>query len=133
MLAPLLQGLLAPVLASCSLFGLYLLVKYVPDFSLQTFLDAYFWLLGSAAIYGAGEMQIRGYIYNVTHITAVRGTAIWPVSCNKPPTYAAGSCLTSSALSAAALASTASAQLNSTAAVLVLLALPAAVCPKLGH
>jgi hypothetical protein len=50
------QGLLAPVLASCSLFGLYLLVKYVPEFSLQTFLDAYFWLLGSVAIFGAGEL-----------------------------------------------------------------------------
>jgi minor histocompatibility antigen H13 len=57
----LLQGLLAPVLASCSLFGLYLLVKYVPDFSLQTFLDAYFWLLGSVAIFGAGEVTMHLY------------------------------------------------------------------------
>ncbi|WIA37495.1 hypothetical protein OEZ86_014409 [Tetradesmus obliquus] len=53
------EGLLAPVLASCSLFGLYLLVKYIPDFSLQTFLDAYFWLLGSVAIYGAARPLLR--------------------------------------------------------------------------
>jgi minor histocompatibility antigen H13 len=61
-----LQGLLAPVLASCSLFGLYLLVKYVPEFSLQTFLDAYFWLLGSVAIFGAGEVMAQRY--NISHV-----------------------------------------------------------------
>jgi hypothetical protein len=37
------QGALAPVLASATLFGLYLLLRFFPDLSLQTFLDAYFW------------------------------------------------------------------------------------------
>jgi len=53
-----LQSLLAPVLASCSLFGLYLLIKYLPNFSLQTFLDAYFWLLGTVAISNAARPVI---------------------------------------------------------------------------
>lgn len=34
-----LQGILAPVLASCSLFGLYLIIKYLPDFSIQVVSD----------------------------------------------------------------------------------------------
>jgi hypothetical protein len=40
------------VLASASLFGIYLVLKYFPDLSLQTLLDAYFFLLGTAAITG---------------------------------------------------------------------------------
>lgn len=54
-----LQGILAPILASCSLFGLYLIIKFIPNFSLQTFLDVYFWLLGSLAIYGAAKPLLR--------------------------------------------------------------------------
>lgn len=53
------EGALAPVLASVSLFGCYLLVKYLPDFSLQTFLNAYFWLLGSTAALGASGPLLR--------------------------------------------------------------------------
>jgi hypothetical protein len=45
-----LQGILAPIAASISLFGIYLLIKYVPDLSFQTFIDVYFFLLGSFAI-----------------------------------------------------------------------------------
>eukprot|EP00775_Hariotina_reticulata_P010035 gene10035-10191_t len=52
------ESILAPVLASCSLFGLYLLIKYLPNFSLQTFLDAYFWLLGTVAISNAARPVI---------------------------------------------------------------------------
>lgn len=44
------QGFLAPVAASVSLFGIYLLLKYFPDLSLQTFIDGYFFLLGSFAL-----------------------------------------------------------------------------------
>lgn len=44
------QGFLAPVAASVSLFGLYLLIKFFPDLSLQTFIDGYFFLLGSFAL-----------------------------------------------------------------------------------
>jgi minor histocompatibility antigen H13 len=47
------------VLASCSLFGLYLLLKYFPDLSLQTLLDGYFFLLGTAAITGAARPLLR--------------------------------------------------------------------------
>ena len=44
------QGVLAPVAASVSLFGLYLVLKFFPDVSLQTFIDGYFFLLGSFAL-----------------------------------------------------------------------------------
>ena len=44
------QGVLAPVAASVSLFGLYLVLKFFPDLSLQTFIDGYFFLLGSFAL-----------------------------------------------------------------------------------
>eukprot|EP00892_Ulva_mutabilis_P012076 jgi/Ulvmu1/9240/UM005_0340.1 len=44
------EGVLAPVAASVSLFGLYLLLKFFPDLSVQTFIDAYFFLLGSFAL-----------------------------------------------------------------------------------
>lgn len=47
------------MLACASLFGLWLLLKYLPDLSLQTFLDAYFFLLGSAAIWGAARPLLR--------------------------------------------------------------------------
>lgn len=53
------QGALAPVLASASLFGIYLLLKYFPDLSLQTFLDSYFFLLGTAAITGAARPLLK--------------------------------------------------------------------------
>lgn len=54
-----LQGALAPVFASISLFGLYLLLKYFPDLSIQTVLNAYFFLLGNFAIMGAGGPLLR--------------------------------------------------------------------------
>ncbi|GAB4823645.1 hypothetical protein N2152v2_010691 [Parachlorella kessleri] len=47
------QGALAPLAASAALFGGYLLVKYLPNLSLQTLFDCYFWLLGSIAVAGA--------------------------------------------------------------------------------
>lgn len=53
------QGLLAPFAASLSLLGIYLVVKYLPDLSLQTFLDAYFFLLGSFAISGAAASLLK--------------------------------------------------------------------------
>lgn len=39
------EGLLAPVFASASLFGLYLLLKYLPDLDVQAVFGCYFWLL----------------------------------------------------------------------------------------
>jgi len=53
------EGILAPIMASVSLFGCYLLIKYLPDFSLQTFLNGYFWLLGSIAGIGAFGPLLR--------------------------------------------------------------------------
>ncbi|KAG2425833.1 hypothetical protein HXX76_013458 [Chlamydomonas incerta] len=53
------EGILAPVLASASLFGFYLLIKYLPDFNPQMFLNAYFWMLGSFAIGGAAMPVLR--------------------------------------------------------------------------
>ncbi|GLC34018.1 hypothetical protein PLESTM_000144600 [Pleodorina starrii] len=53
------EGILAPLLASVSLFGFYLLIKYLPDFNVQAFLNAYFWMLGSFAIGGAAVPVLR--------------------------------------------------------------------------
>ncbi|KAG2490650.1 hypothetical protein HYH03_011040 [Edaphochlamys debaryana] len=53
------EGILAPVLASVSLFSIYLLIKFIPDFDIKTFLNAYFWLLGSFAISGAAVPVLR--------------------------------------------------------------------------
>jgi hypothetical protein len=36
----------------CPCLGRYLLIKLFPDLSLQRFLDAYFWLIGSIAVAG---------------------------------------------------------------------------------
>ena len=51
------QGALAPLVASVSLLGLYLLIKYFPDLSFQAFLDVYFFLIGSFAM-GAGASSL---------------------------------------------------------------------------
>ncbi|EFJ53057.1 hypothetical protein VOLCADRAFT_85944 [Volvox carteri f. nagariensis] len=53
------EGILAPVLASVSLFGFYLLIKYLPDFNVKAFLNAYFWMLGTFAIGGAAVPVLR--------------------------------------------------------------------------
>ncbi|GIL46276.1 hypothetical protein Vafri_3295 [Volvox africanus] len=53
------EGILAPVLASVSLFGFYLLIKYLPDFNVKAFLNAYFWMLGTFAIGGAAFPVLR--------------------------------------------------------------------------
>jgi minor histocompatibility antigen H13 len=47
------NALLAPGLASVSLFGFFLIIKYLPDFSLQTILDVYFFMLATFATLGA--------------------------------------------------------------------------------
>ncbi len=65
------EGLLAPVFASTALFGAYLLIKFFPDFNLQTFLNGYFWLLGSIAISGAAQPVLR----KVTGACGGRGSA----------------------------------------------------------
>ena len=53
------QGLLAPVGASIALFASYLFIKFFPDFSLQTFFDLYFWLLGSFALSGGAVTILK--------------------------------------------------------------------------
>ncbi|GIL71574.1 hypothetical protein Vretifemale_2115, partial [Volvox reticuliferus] len=53
------EGILAPLLASVSLFGFYLLIKYLPDFNVKAFLNAYFWMLGTFAIGGAAVPVLR--------------------------------------------------------------------------
>lgn len=53
------QGILAPFIASISLFGLYLLIKYLPDLSLQTVLDVYFFLVGSLAISSGASVLLK--------------------------------------------------------------------------
>lgn len=53
------QGALAPVFASVALFGAYLLIKYLPQFDLQTFFNCYFWLIGSIAVIGTLAAPLR--------------------------------------------------------------------------
>ena len=61
------QGALAPLAASAALFGGFLLIKYLPWINLQTVCNAYFWLIGSAAVTGALSGPLRqavsGYLY----------------------------------------------------------------------
>jgi hypothetical protein len=45
-----------------SLFGLYLLLKYLPDLNIQTFLNAYFWLLGGISIIGSFAPTMRSLV-----------------------------------------------------------------------
>lgn len=53
------QGALAPIAASVALFSGFLLVKYLPWINLQTVCNAYFWLIGSAAVMGALRLPLR--------------------------------------------------------------------------
>ena len=54
-----LQGALAPFAASAALFAGYLVVKFFPNLNLQAFLNLYFWLIGSIAIFGALQSPLR--------------------------------------------------------------------------
>ncbi|GMH33353.1 hypothetical protein BSKO_01187 [Bryopsis sp. KO-2023] len=49
------EGALAPILASGVLFGGYLLIKFFPNLSLQTFINLYFGILGTGAVAGAAS------------------------------------------------------------------------------
>ncbi|KAL3154845.1 hypothetical protein ABBQ38_011386 [Trebouxia sp. C0009 RCD-2024] len=53
------EGALAPFAASVALFAGYLVVKFFPDLNLQAFLNLYFWLIGSIAIFGALQSPLR--------------------------------------------------------------------------
>lgn len=53
------QGALAPFAASVALFAGYLVVKFFPNLNLQVFLNLYFWLIGSIAIFGALQSPLR--------------------------------------------------------------------------
>ena len=54
-----LQGALAPFAASAALFAGYLLVKFFPQLNVQAFLNLYFWLIGSIAIFGALQSPLK--------------------------------------------------------------------------
>lgn len=53
------NALAAPALASASLFGVFLLLKYFPDLSLATLLDCYFFMLATFAILGAASGPLK--------------------------------------------------------------------------
>ncbi|KAL6746720.1 signal peptide peptidase-like protein [Haematococcus lacustris] len=53
------EGLLAPLAASVSLFSCYLIVRFLPQLSISTLLNAYFWLLGCFAGTGALSPILR--------------------------------------------------------------------------
>ena len=61
------QGALAPLFASAALFGGYVLIKYLPDINLQTFLNSYFWLVGSIAITTTLVPTLRQLVSTHTH------------------------------------------------------------------
>lgn len=66
------QGVLAPLAASVALLIGYLLVKFLPDLSIQSLLDGYFWLLGSVAVVGAFAAPAK---------TLVSTPAAWMPAC----------------------------------------------------
>jgi hypothetical protein len=53
------QGALAPVLASCALFGAFVVIKLFPDLDLQTLLSCYFWFIGGFAVAGAMAAPLK--------------------------------------------------------------------------
>jgi len=53
------EGALAPVIASATLFGGYLLFKFFPNLNIQTLLNSYFALVGTAAVAGNLLWPIR--------------------------------------------------------------------------
>jgi len=65
-LHPISTPCLAPT-HSCavSLFGLYLLLKFLPDLNIQSLLNAYFWLLGSIAMLGAFGPTLRTMVSRI--------------------------------------------------------------------
>ena len=56
------QGALAPFFASGALFGGYLLIKFFPTLNIETFLNSYFWLIGSIAVTGAAAPPLRSLV-----------------------------------------------------------------------
>jgi minor histocompatibility antigen H13 len=69
------NALAAPALASVSLFGFFLLIKYFPDFSLQTLLDVYFFMLATFASLGA----LSGPLKSVANQTNTQVTFDVPI------------------------------------------------------
>ena len=71
------QGALAPFAASAALFAGYLVVKFFPNLNLQAFLNLYFWLIGSIAIFGALQSPLRqsvsllGYLSSPSDVSCV--------------------------------------------------------------
>ena len=59
------SALAAPLLASVSLFGFFLLIKYLPDLDFQTLLNGYFFLLATFATLGALSGPLK-FIANKT-------------------------------------------------------------------
>jgi hypothetical protein len=53
------QGLIAPLAASASLFGVYIILTYFPNISLQTFFDGYFFLVGAVSVSSAASAILR--------------------------------------------------------------------------
>eukprot|EP00890_Picochlorum_soloecismus_P006444 jgi/Picsp_1/6800/NSC_04139-R1_protein len=64
------EGFIAPVAASAVIFCTYLVLKYFPDFSLQSILDIYFWVLANFAIIGAlrGPVKVYGETFSAPKV-----------------------------------------------------------------
>lgn len=57
-----LQGALAPVAASFVLFGSYLLIKALPQLTLQRIFNTYFFGLGTFAVAGGIRAPLQGLV-----------------------------------------------------------------------
>ena len=53
------EGALAPVVASAALFGVYLLLRFLPDLNIRTLLSGYFFLLTTGATLSAAVPTLR--------------------------------------------------------------------------
>lgn len=60
------QGLLAPILTSAALFGVYCLLTYFPDLDFKTLLGAYFWLLATVAVSGNLKLPLNCWAGSLT-------------------------------------------------------------------
>ena len=61
------QGALAPVAASVVLFGSYLLIKALPQLTLQRIFNAYFFCLGTFAVSGGVRAPVKSLVGPSVH------------------------------------------------------------------
>ena len=61
------QGLLAPLAASVSIFTIYLIIRYLPNFSIQTLFDVVFLVVGCNAVYNGAITLLKVRLTTLSH------------------------------------------------------------------